>query len=749
MAHAKTTAIYRYFSVKIRIISSAIALAIGAPAIAQNLNIQTPMLEEVIVTAQKRSQNLTDVPIAISAISAKALEDSGAKRLSDLTNLVPNVNISQSSELNSRVTIRGVGAQSRNIGFDTRVGVYLDGVYLGQSPALNQELGDLERVEVLRGPQGTLFGKNTVAGAINLITSAPSTDEMYGAATASFGNYDLQQVKGNLNIPLGDSVAMSIAANDMSRDGVTKNLYDGEYFGDRNVTNYRVQLLADVGDRLSARVAIDGMDSEQSQMGREALTDMLGLFPDTFAPERHEVDHNRPQDEEREIDGYALTLDYDMAQDFTLRSITSYRETNFFSTFDLDFGPYDYTYVDYSDEYEQTTQEFQLISPEYDRFNYVVGLYYYTQDAFTSRSVELASEVQDFLPILVPGEAVTSVGTVDTESWALFANGSVSLSDFWELTLGFRWSTEEKEVDWDLDGQAASFFVGTGTAQDTRRDTEFSPAVALNYFLNDATTLYGRVSTGYKSGGYNLDFNSQDTVDTGVEFDKETVISYEMGIKGDAFDRLQYTAALFRADYDDYQVNQLIELKGTDGLPSGTSYTIENAAKVETWGLELEGSVFLTENLVLKASAGYLNAEFDSFPGGGPNGEDLAGNALVRAPELSGSLALSYDTEIASFPVYGYIDYTYSDGVYVTEDNVKEHYLVDGSTVDFGYLPSYSLVNARIGAETADGMFGIAIWGSNLADEEYLYSSTSDFLGTIAQVANMPRTYGIDLIVNF
>ena len=369
----------------------AAALGLAMPALAQT-DLPRSMLEEVIVTAQKRSQKLTDVPIAISVMSAKMLEDAGARRLSDLSNLAPNVNVSQSSELNSRVTIRGVGAQSRNIGFDTRVGVYLDGVYLGQSPALNQELADLERVEVLRGPQGTLFGKNTVAGAINLITAAPSTDDAFGSASATFGNFDHAQYKGKVNIPLGDRYAVSLSANTMERDGVTKNLYNGEYVGNRDVSNWRAQLLGKISDNFSARLAVDGLDSDQSQLGREALTDILGTAPDVWAP------------------------------------------------FDLDFGPYDYAYVDYSDQYEQTTQEFQLISPEFERFNYVLGLYYYQQEAFTSRMVEVASEVRDFLPILVPGSSIDSVGTVDTESYALFANGSYDLAPNWQLTLGFRWS---------------------------------------------------------------------------------------------------------------------------------------------------------------------------------------------------------------------------------------------------------------------------------------------------------------------
>ncbi len=493
-----------------------VGLAVSAQA---QITSKPAQLEEILVTAQKRSQNLTDVPISISALSAESIENSGAKRLSDLTNLVPNVNISQTTDLNARVTIRGVGAQSRNIGFDTRVGVYLDGVYLGQSPALNQELGDLQQIEILRGPQGTLFGKNTVAGAINLITAAPSTEEFFGSATASAGNYELQQLKANINVPVNDNLAVSLSANDMERDGPTKNIYNGVYVGDRNVTNYRAQILWQATDAITARLAVDGLDSDQTSLGREPASDVLGLNKDITAPGRHTINMNRGQEEQREVTGGALTLDFDLVNDYSLKSISSYRETDFFTSFDLDFGPYDYSYVDYGDNYEQTTQEFQLISPEFDGFNYVVGLYYFQQDSATSRDVVLASEADQFIPILVPGERVTSAGTVETESFAMFANGSYKLSDQTQLTLGFRWSTEEKTVDWALDGRAASFFVGTGAVIDNRRDTDFSPSMALNYFVDEDITLYARIAQGYKSGGYNLDFNSQDTIDDSIEFD--------------------------------------------------------------------------------------------------------------------------------------------------------------------------------------------------------------------------------------
>lgn len=783
---------------------SLLAVAVASASVAQ-----AQTIEEVVVTAQKRTQNLTDVPISISAVTEEQIDKQNAKRLSDLSNTLPNVNMTQGSDSSARLTIRGVGASSRNIGFDTRVGVYVDGVYMGQSPALNQELAELQQVEVLRGPQGTLFGKNTVAGAVNLITKKPSLEETYGSLSLSAGNMDFTQAKFVVNVPLTETLAVNVSGSTLERDGFTKNIYGsavptypypplaplgtvsdlddfyykeghgGEEYGDRNADVARVQLLWEPNDTFSARLAYDYLDSNQTPVGREPISDSLGNFLDPYSPNSYEINTDAEQYEKRALSGTALTLEYTLPNDHTIKSISAYRDTEAFVTNDLDFGPRDWVNYDYTDHYKQTTQEIQFISPEFDNYNYVVGLYYYNQKSTTGRDVNIGQDIRDLdmffteVPAsfqLQPGTTVANNGKVETESYALFANGSYSFTDKHQITVGFRWETEQKTVNWDIDGTAAMFLVGTASDQacanpiygfypeqyrpicsinDDRRDTNFAPTIAYNYFITDEHTFYARIAQGYKSGGYNLDYNSQSTLNNGVEFDEESVISYEIGFKGQAFDRLKYGIAAFRADYDDYQVSQIIELKDENGLPIGTSYSIENAAKVETYGLELEGTFFVTEGLSISANYGWLDAKFDSFPGGGPNGEDLAGNVLPRAPEQTASISFDYTTSMGAFDIYAHVDYSYTDDVYTTEDNVDSTFLLESlvnmvpKEVPYGTIKGYGIGNANIGFSTGEGRYNLSLWVKNFTDEEYQIDTGEEFLGTVVQSLNVPRTYGV------
>ncbi|MCV6627034.1 MAG: TonB-dependent receptor plug domain-containing protein, partial [Cellvibrionaceae bacterium] len=228
-------------------------------------------LEEVTVTAQKRDEDLTEVPISITNFGAENIKDTGIRQLRDMAEFVPNVAMTSGTDFGSRVTIRGVGANSRNIGFDTRVGVYLDGVYLGQSPALNQEMLDLERVEVLRGPQGTLFGKNTVAGAINLVSKKPS-DVLEGSVGFELGNFSSRQYSAAINIPISETLLSKFTINKQTRDGLVDNIITGNKINEQDALSYRAQLLFMPSDSFSANIAFDGLTAERLSYSGEAVT---------------------------------------------------------------------------------------------------------------------------------------------------------------------------------------------------------------------------------------------------------------------------------------------------------------------------------------------------------------------------------------------------------------------------------------------------------------------------------------------
>jgi iron complex outermembrane receptor protein len=286
--------------------------------------------------------------------------------------------------------------------------------------------------------------------------------------------------------------------------------------------------------------------------------------------------------------------------------------------------------------------------------------------------------------------------------------------------------------------------------QDTQEYDDFSPMLSLSYALNDATNIYVKYSEGFKSGGFNVDFVSGDLLADGIDFDPETVESWEIGIKGETEDRsLRYSLIGFRMEFEDYQLNQFIQLSNNT-----SAITIQNAASVTSEGLEAEVTWYPTNQFMVQAAIGYNDATFDSFPGGGssrnPNGvgADLAGNKLPNAPEWSSAVALQYNLPMSGMngEMVARLDWTYTDDFYTTEDNIS--IASPGSTIEWGQVESYSLINGRIGFESSND-WTLYLWARNLLDEEYSYSWPSDFLGTLANFPGDPRTYGVELTYNF
>ncbi|WP_160152764.1 TonB-dependent receptor [Microbulbifer sp. ALW1] len=734
-----------------RALAAAITAAVAAQAAP---TVFAAELEEVTVTAQKRAERITEVPIAITNVGAEAIKQTGVRQVQEVAQFVPNLNISSGTDFTTAVTMRGVGSASRNIGFDTRVGVYLDGVYLGQSPAINQDLVDLERIEVLRGPQGTLFGKNTVAGAINLISQKPS-DEFSGSISAEYGSMNSRQLSATINAPLSDSLFGKISVNRQQRDGYVKNLTTGNLLNEQDGSAYRAQLMYDAGGSFNAILALDGMESDRLSTTGEAVTNTFGSAPDTAAPERHQVAMDVDPREEREIRGTALTMEWNLPSDFTLRSITASRDTEMTYHNDTDYSPYPLAEIEYMDSYEQLTQEFQLVSPGADDFNYVAGLYFYQQEGNSFREVTTSELFENLLeqqygvPGLVnPDSSVYTAGTVDTSSIAAYVNGSYQLSDSWKLGFGLRYSEEQKEVDWAIDGSSAPLFrIATGEVLDDRTDSHLSPTLSINYALAEDMNTYAKYSGGFKSGGYNLDFVASGDLAAGTDFDKETVDAFEVGLKGTALARqFSYNLALFRAIYQDYQVNQFVDLG--DGA---TSISIRNAAEVETTGLEAELTWLASDNLTINTSLGLLNAEFTSYPNADANGSDLSGNKLPSAPETSFNLGGQYYLPINSIgaDLLLRLDYIYRDSFYNTAENESERTLASGDTVHFGEVEDYQLVNARIGLQSQADTWNAALFVQNLTDEEYMVETRRDFLGTLRHFYGLERTAGIEVEYRF
>lgn len=746
--------------------------------------------EEIIVTATRRAEKLSEVPIAVSVFGSDDIDQTSIRELSELSEYIPNVEISGHNDFRSVITIRGVGSPSRNIGFDSRVGVYLDGVYLGQSPAVNQELLDLDRVEVLRGPQGMLFGKNTVAGAISLVTKKPS-DEFSAKLTADIGNYDYREYKGIVNVPLGQSAAAKFSIAKTDRNGYIENIVTGNKLDSKDVIAYRAQLRITPNDNFEANFAFDGLNTDNLILVGEPLTDMFGVTTVPFAPEPRKVAFDFDPSESRDIYGGMADLEYHFGDGFTLKSITGYRDTRADYTNATDYSPISVIFVEYADKFEQLSEELQLISPSEGKLTYMAGLYLYKQKSTTQRDAVLGSDffeafIQPFVgPVVAPllgldpnnltqtdlatiasvvgfgpeGSKIFNTGEVKTKSVAGYLNGSYDVTDRFKVGFGARYSVETKDVNWVLDGRNSGLFNIGSTNVDgmgaptplinSRTDKFLSTAASLSYALADNANAYVKYASGYKSGGFNLDYINADELaaNSGLEFAKETVDSYELGFKGDFWDRrLSLNVAAFIASYDDYQVNQFVDLGG-----GRTSIRITNAAKVKTKGIEVEFNLQATDNFALQGSAGFLDATFDSFPAGGTAGADVSGNRLTGAPKFTAALGALYTREIpalhSSFLLRG--DITRTGGQYTTEDNIRSTPLALGGSVPFGYIDDLTLVNGRIGLITDNKTFEIYLWGRNLTDSDGLIDDFRDFFGTLVHHPNIGRTYGVGAVANF
>jgi iron complex outermembrane recepter protein len=319
-------------------------------------------LDEVVVTAQKRLEPLTDVPISIAVVSEETLLKTGVRQLREISRLAPNLRITAGNDTTTAIRIRGVGANTRNIGFDTRVGVYVDGVYLGQSPAQNVDILDLERVEVMRGPQGTLFGKNTVAGAINLVTRKPG-DELELVVRGEYGNLDSHRLSGLANIPLGERLAARVSVIDHHRDGYVRNITTGSLFAELDSTTVRGQLRY-AGARGEVTFSGDYTEFDRVSFNGAAVTDWSGSVIDTLAPARLEISNNVDNRETREIWGLSATANLQLGRGHSLASTTAYRDTSARRIQDTDYSALDILAVDYPDTYRHFSQELQLSSPD-------------------------------------------------------------------------------------------------------------------------------------------------------------------------------------------------------------------------------------------------------------------------------------------------------------------------------------------------------------------------------------------------
>jgi iron complex outermembrane receptor protein len=739
------------------------------PLFAQTSNSQeTVQLEEVIVTANRREQNLQDVAISVAAFTDEFFKNSGTANLKQLEQYTPSLKIAAVQDSRSTsIRIRGIGSIGTNAGIDPSVGLFIDGVYQGRAGMSIADFNDTERVEVLRGPQGTLYGKNTAAGAINIISKSPR--EFFEAEIETvIGNYDDLEFRGMVNLPIGDGGnALRMSGYTVDREGFDDNEYlnedvnNADRWGTKGRTFFDLNnmgdlmLTLDYAEENSNCCAPDIIDYDGSGSALGLPFELLSSYTGEPLPEVDPFDRNlhfdQPWLNEVSVGGVAAEWNLELESELTLTWLNAWRTYQNKSRFDGDFSAFEAVSGAANVDLDQYSSEFRVTSPEGDTWDYVAGLYFYYSNMDTQGELGMLALLGPLFGggfLLPEGSINYDTNTHETTSVATFGQINWYINEQWRLTLGGRVTFEEKERDGLQHTVPNTPFDAPPIAgpdlqsDDTRSGTDVSPSTSLTYFMRDDLMFYGSISQGFKSGGFN---QLRTAVGAPAEFDDERSRNYEVGWKGDWLDRrLQVNGTLFFVDYDDFQA------QGFDG----TNITVRNAGSLQSKGLELNIIYLPGANITTGMAVGYNDAEYVDFEGGectiaqlyavtggspfiSPDCvQDLSGEPLDNAPEWTISTYLQYEGRlVGELGWFGRIEYNYTDEFYMAQD-LDENLLNDDA----------HLVNARLGIYGADRHWTITAWGRNLLDEEsYVIGFDIPVLSGYAGINMPPRTYGITL----
>jgi iron complex outermembrane receptor protein len=746
--------------------SLATSVMLASSLLAGNVHAQ---IEEVIVTAQKREQSLQDTPIAITAFDRDAIDARGISTVRDLSLFAPNVQIVESPTGTSGATIaiRGSATINPAITWEPVVGLYLDGVFLGKNLGGIFDIAELERVEILRGPQGTLYGKNTVGGAINMITRKPA-EEFGGELNLSVGDDSYTQAKlsldsgsfGTVGQGLGEFRA-SLAYLRGERDGFYDNVNmdptgganpfvnpkSSSEFSDLDSEVWRLDTTLQVTDTFSARYSYDHSERDQQpSMGQltdvnQALFDSQGsgflgnlmeLYVTPEGDRADKISNDFSRFERSEIDGHALFLDWEAGNwgamgDVSLKSITAYREMDYNDSVDIDGTNMDLFHSGRDIDYDQFSQEFQLLGTT-DNVNYVAGLYYFDEDGDVGNPIT-------FFGLFGSPTDNNSYG-LDNDSYAIYGQAEWHPPSIEKLTVtaGIRYTDEEKDQYIDHPNSSTGG-VGAFSEDDNESWDNTSGSLVLGWDFSDEIHTYAKVAQGWKSGGFNGEAPTAESFHD--SYDPEEVLSYELGMKSQFLDdRLQVNVAAFYNEIDDMQFSVFLEGTG------GASSTVNNAGQATTQGFELEAIAQLTDSLRFGVNYGYLDSEYDEFI---ELGQDVKNDKdFPYAPENTASVSMDWAMGQWSWGALDlHADWNYNDD-YVPYTNPSQNAT---SQID-----SYELINANLTLSEvqlgSDMTMQFSLWGKNLADEEYRQNTIPFGFWTISYFGE-PRTYGFDARLTF
>lgn len=750
--------------------------AVSIPVLLTGLTVGSPVnasqvLEEIVVTAQKREQSLQDVPISIQAFSEEALRDSGVNKVEDLALVTPGL-VMTKQLLSNTPYIRGVGNPDASVGSESPVSMYVDGVYMSTPNSAIYSFSSIDRVEVLKGPQGTLFGRNATGGLVHIVTKKPD-HETQVKGSLSYGDYDNVGAKLYATTGISENIAADIAIVYQDQDeGYGTNLTTGEDIYRSDEFAVRSKWSITPGDDTEISISADYSEIETSHgviqavyPGSESAETALvfggclaalgsppaaptpaqlatcsgaaathqASNPNTVQPDNF-YDSFQTNEGVYESDTWGVNLRIDHAfGDLDFASISGYRESSVRGQFEQLVSRQGFLEISIDDQSVETfTQEIQIQKQE-DNYGWIVGAFYLNDESGFQGPLGLdihvlaVADPASGAPLLFADRNLFS--TIFTESYAVFGEFNYSINEQLRLTTGLRWTQDERELDQDDRTVISGATVAAVTARESEEWDEMTWRVVLDYQLNENTLLYGSYSRGFKSGNFNAASVGTPPVDP------EIIDAYEVGYKATLMDgAAQLNMAAYFYDYKDLQVTRTL----------AGSLVTENAAAAEILGFEADLIANLTDALTIRAGLSYIDSEYTDFlnapvftptpflGGNSVSSADVSGNPLARTPDFTFNLGGDYNIHLESGQSVNLgLNYAYNDG-YNWEPSSR--------TVQ----DSYGLLSAYVSWKSADERYGLRLFGSNLTGEEYFSFVTSTQV-TDNYSAAPPRTWGVEL----
>lgn len=762
-------------------------LLAGASALILESAAAFAQIDEIIVTATKRAESLQDVPLSVTAFSQEDLDIKGATNLKGIQQSTPNLNftIASGDQNSARVTLRGIGTETLVGGGDPGVALHIDGIYVGRNSASAGDVFDVERLEVLRGPQGTLYGRNATGGSINIISKRP-TRELEGYADFTYGNYNELRVRGVVNVPLTEKLSSRIAVFSESHDGYIENLYEnGRDNDDKNTQGGRLQLLyeADSGNEFLIRGYYSkssgagpgskflGTDINTANgypgdyligvasgavggppAGAPILADAYGLGTTVtgasvldLPTDLHQVRKNAPEFVNALIKGADFEANINVFTNTLLKSISSYQTNDNEILIDADNSELSLETRRRNNQASQFSQEFNLISQTDDPLQWILGAYYYHEELTERFDVVTPPGTIPVTVALPPGAvlggggfSLIRIADHEVDSYALFGQGSYEITDKLSVTGGLRHTWDEKTQSRSIGGAVditnnVQFLTGDigYLAADTGSTSfaAFTYRVSADYKLTDSNLLFASYARGYKSGGFDFNGGAIDGADEQVPYNPEYVNAIEIGSKNKFWDdKALLNLTVFHYDYKDLQVFRL-----TDFGP-----LTDNAAQSTIWGIEAEGKFEPTDSFSLDGSIGYLDATYDEYTIDIPP-TDFSGNQLNYAPKWTTHVGAEYRMPVGENKLIARLDWSYRSDIFFDRANTA----VDTQE-------AYSLINGRLRYDAE--IYYVDLWGRNLGDTDYVTGQIINppfTCGCRTVNVGAPRTYGVTVGARF